>query len=91
MMEAPFSFAGFSFFDEAHRFVTGLHGVEEFKELVLWRLYAASGGVDNLSHSAKQRFEEGGLSPRISHHIPRRTGRVVTLPVLSAYHCQKCW
>ena len=66
-MEGPFSIAGLSLLDEAHRFVTGLHGSEELKEFILWWLYAATGGVYNLSDCAEQRFEEGGLSPRISH------------------------
>lgn len=90
-MEGPFSIAGLSFLDEAHRFVAGLHGAEELEEFILWWLYAASGGVDNLSHCAEQRFEEGGLSPRISHHIPQITGWIVAEPVLSAYRLQNCW
>ena len=91
MMEGPFSIAGVSFLDEAHCFVTGLHGTEELEEFILRWLYAASGGVDNLSHCAEQRFEEGDLFPRISHHIPRKTGWGIALPVLSAHHCQKSW
>lgn len=91
MMEGPFSIARLFFLDEAHRFETRLHRAEDLQEFILWWLYAASGGVDNLSHRAEQRLEEGGLSPCISHHIPRVRGWIVALPVLSANRYQKCW
>jgi len=52
-MEGPFSIAGISLLDEAHRFVTGLYRVEDLKEFILRRLHAAPGDVDNLSHGTE--------------------------------------
>ena len=90
-MEGPFSIARISFFDEAHRFVTELHRVEELEEFVLWRLCATPCGVDNLSHSTEQRHEEGDLSPHVSHHLPPITSCATALPVLSIHRYQKSW
>ena len=76
-MERPFSIAGVSFFDEADRLVTGLHWAKELEELILRRLYAVPGGVNNLSYNLGQRLQERDLFPHINHRLPRIMDRVL--------------
>ena len=90
-MERPFPVAGVSFLDETDRLVARLHRVEELKEFILRRLYAAPGGVDDLSHSCEQWFEQGDLPLHVSCHLPPITGRATALPVLSTHRYQKSW